>query len=146
MLVAVGVAVSVGVIDGVSVIDGVNVIEGVHVIEGVRVGTGVDVIDGVALGNGVAVNVLVGGKVGSSVKVTAVTECRVDNVGVSDAGIDVCGVGVNENVAPGDVFTNCAVIKSVGSLAAPGELAVAGGVPCGALRVTDVAPLMVNVW
>ena len=104
--------------------------------------------DAVALGKGVAVNVLVGGKVGNSVKVVAVAARRVNGVGsVGDAGIKV---GVNENVAPGDVFTNCAVITAVvipvGNLAARGELAVAGGVPCGALCVTVVAPLMVNVW
>ncbi len=61
-----------------------------------------------------------------------------DVVKVSAVGI---AVGVNENVAPGDVFTNCAVITPVGNLAAPGELAVAGG----AFDVAALAPLIVNV-
>ena len=93
---------------------------------GVTVIEGVEVIEGVAVGFGVAVNVLVGGSVG-----------RMRSVAVTKrVGVALAVVGVNENVAPGDVLTVCAV---VGGLNAPGEL-LAGVGDGGAFGVAVITP------
>ena len=97
---------------------------------GAMVREGVDVIVGVADGFGVAVNVLDGGSVGN-MRSVAVT---------NRVGVGLAGFGVNENVAPGDVFAVCAV---VGGLNAPGELPVGVAVG-GDSGVVVITPFAVN--